>query len=157
MNPQRTPTIAQVECGGAATPPGNRHRRGLVTPLSSQARAPIGTAREEAAVQTLLETIQALDAARLRHLSDLHLVADGRHATAYLCFAPPGSHLPTLVREVLPVGLAEQLQALAASGLLGQLQVTVVPWDDRGREVHLLARTHAGSATERATWRRALA
>jgi hypothetical protein len=108
-------------------------------------------------VQTLLEIIQALDATRLRHLSDLHLVADGRHATAYLCFAPPRSHLSTLVREVLPVGLAEQLQALAASGLVGQLQVTVVPWDNRGRQVHLLARTHGGSATERATWRRALA
>jgi hypothetical protein len=107
-------------------------------------------------VQTLLETIRALDAARLRYLSDLHLVADDRHATAYLCFAPLGGHLPTLVGEVLPVGLAEQLQALAASGLLGQLQVTVVPGDDRGREVHLLARTHAGTATERATWRRAL-
>jgi hypothetical protein len=108
-------------------------------------------------VQTLLEIIQALDATRLRHLSDLHLVADGRHATAYLCFAPPGSYLPTLVREVLPVGVAEQLEALATSGLVGQLQVTVVPWDNRGWEVHLLARTHAGTATERATWRRALA
>jgi hypothetical protein len=107
-------------------------------------------------VHTLLETIQALDTTRLRHLSDLHLMADGRHATVYLCFAPPGSHLPTLVGEVLPVGLAEQLQALAASGLVGHLQVTVVPWDDRDREAHLVARTHAGSATERATWRQAL-
>jgi hypothetical protein len=108
-------------------------------------------------VQTLLEIIQALDATRLRHLSDLHLVTDGRHATVYLCFAPPGSYLPTLVREVLPVGVAEQLEALATSGLVGQLQVTVVPWDNRGWEVHLLARTHAGTTTERATWRRALA
>jgi hypothetical protein len=108
-------------------------------------------------VQTLLETIQALDATMLRHLSDLHLVADGRHATVYLCFAPPASRLPTLVREVLPVGLAEQLQALAASGLVGQLQVTVLPWDDQGREAHLVAKTHAGSATERAAWRQALA
>ena len=54
-------------------------------------------------MQTLLEIIQALDATRLRHLSDLHLVADGRHATVYLCFAPPRSHLPTLAREVLPL------------------------------------------------------
>ena len=107
-------------------------------------------------MQTLLETIQALDATRLRHLSDLHLVADGRHATAYLCFAPPRSHLSTLVREVLPVGLAEQLQALAASGLVGQLQVTVLPWDDTDREAHLLAKTHAGSATDRTAWRQTL-
>jgi hypothetical protein len=107
-------------------------------------------------VQTLLETIQALDATRLRHLSDLHIVTDGRHATFYLCFAPPGGCLTTLVGEVLPVGLAEQLQALAASGLVGQLQVTVVPWEDRDREAHLVARTHAGSATERTAWRQAL-
>jgi hypothetical protein len=107
-------------------------------------------------VQTLLEIIRALDATRLRHLSDLHLVADGRHATVYLCFAPPGSYLPTLVGEVLPVGLAEQLQALAASGLVGQLQVTVLPWDDQGREAHLVAKTHAGSATERTAWRQTL-
>jgi hypothetical protein len=107
-------------------------------------------------VQTLLETLQALDATRLGHLSDLHLVADGRHATVYLCFAPAGSDLPMLVGEVLPVGLAEQLQALATSGLVGQLQVTVLPWDDRDREVHLVAKTHAGSATERTAWRRAL-
>ena len=107
-------------------------------------------------MHTLLETIQALDATRLRHLSDLHLVADGRHATVYFCFAPPGSYFPTLVGEVLPVGLAEQLQALAASGLVGQLQVTVVPWDDRDRDVHLMAKTHAGSATERTAWRQAL-
>jgi hypothetical protein len=107
-------------------------------------------------VQTLLETIQALDATLIHHLSDLHLVADGRHATVYLCFAPAGSYPPTLVGEVLPVGLAEQLQALAASRLVGQLQVTVVPWDDRDREVHLVAKTHAGSATERTAWRQAL-
>jgi hypothetical protein len=107
-------------------------------------------------VQTLLETIQALDATRLRHLSDLHLVADGRHATVHLCFAPSRADVPTLVREVLPVGLAEQLQALAASRLVGQLQMTVLPWDDRGREVHLLVKTHAGTTTERATWRQAL-
>ena len=107
-------------------------------------------------MQTLLETIRALDATRLCHLSDLHLVADGRHATVYLCFAPPGCYLPTLVGEVLPVGLAEQLEALAASGLIGQLQVTVLPWDDQGREAHLLAKTHAGSATERVAWRQTL-
>ena len=107
-------------------------------------------------MQTLLETIQALDAMRLRHLSDLHLVADGRHAIVYLCFAPPASRLPTLVREVLPVGVAEQLEALAASGLVGQLQATVLPWDDQGREAHLVAKTHDGSATERAVWRQAL-
>jgi hypothetical protein len=58
---------------------------------------------------------------------------------------------------VLPVGLAEPLQALSASGLVGQLQLTALPWDGGEREVRLLARTHAGSATERATWRRALA
>jgi hypothetical protein len=108
-------------------------------------------------VQTVLEIIQALDATRLRHLSDVHLVTDGRHATVYLCFAPPGSCLPTLVGEVLPVGLAEQLEALATSGLVGQLKVIVVPWDDRNRHVLLVARTHAGSATERATWRQGLA
>jgi hypothetical protein len=107
-------------------------------------------------VQTVLEIIRALDATRLRHLSDLHLVADGRHATVYLCFAPPGSYLPTLVGEVLPVGLAEQLQALAASGLVGHLQVTVLPWDDTDREAHLLAKTHAGSATDRTAWRQTL-
>jgi hypothetical protein len=119
--------------------------------------APTGTTGEEAAVQTLLEIIWALDATRLRHLSDLHLVADGRHATVYLCFAPPGSYLPsTLVGEVLPVGLAEQLQALAASGLVGQLQVTVLPWDGQGREAHVVAKTHAGSATERTAWRQTL-
>ena len=108
-------------------------------------------------MQTLLETIQALDTTRLGHLSDLHLVADGRHASVYLCFAPPRSHLSTLVREVLPVGLTEQLEALAASGLIGQLQVIAVPWDDRNRQVLLVARTHAGSAAERATWRQGLA
>ena len=107
-------------------------------------------------MQTLLEIIRALDATRLCHLSDLHLVADGRHATVYLCFAPPRSRLSALVREVLPVGLAEQLQALAASGLVGQLQVTVLPWGDQGREAHLLAKTHAGSATERTAWRQTL-
>jgi hypothetical protein len=92
----------------------------------------------------------------LRRLSDLHVVADGRHATVALCFAPPRAYVPTAVHEVLPVGLAEQLQALDASGLVGQLQLTVVPWGDREREVHLLAKTHAGTATERATWRQAL-
>ena len=107
-------------------------------------------------MQTLLETIQALDATRLHHLSDLHLVADGRHATVYLCFAPPRSRLSTLGREIRPVGLTEQLQALAASGLIGQLQVTVLPWDDQGREAHLLAKTHAGSATERTAWHQTL-
>ncbi len=107
-------------------------------------------------MQTLLETIQPLDATRLYHLSDLHLLADGRHATVYLCFAPPGSHLPMLVGEVLPVGLAEQLEALAASGLVGQLQVTVLAWGDQSREAHLVAKTHAGSATERTAWRHAL-
>jgi hypothetical protein len=111
---------------------------------------------EEAAVQTVLEIIRALDVTRLRHLSDLHLVVDGRHATVYLCFAPPGSYLPTLVGEVLPVGLAEQLQALAASGLVGHLQVTVLLWDDTDREAHLLAKTHAGSATDRSAWRQTL-
>jgi hypothetical protein len=107
-------------------------------------------------VRTLLEIIQALDATLIHHLSDLHLVADGRHASVYLCFAPPGSYLPTLVGEVLPVGLTEQLQALAASGLVGQLQVTVLPWNDTDREAHLVAKTHARSTTERAAWRQAL-
>ena len=107
-------------------------------------------------MQTLLETIQALDATPLRHLSDLHIVADGRHATAYLCFAPPRSCAPTMVREALPVGLQEQLEALAASQLVGQLRVTVLQHGG-DREVHLLARTHDGSATERAAWRRSLA
>jgi hypothetical protein len=122
----------------------------------TNATAPSGTTGEEAAVQTLLETIQALDATWLGHLSDLHLVADGRHATVYLCFAPPGGYLSMLVGEVLPVGLAEQLQALAASGLVGQLQVTVLSWGDESREAHLVAKTHAGSATERTAWRQAL-
>jgi hypothetical protein len=106
-------------------------------------------------VQTLLETIQALDARPLRHLSDVHVVADGRHATAYLCFTPPsGGASSVLVREVLPVGPWEQLQALAASGLVGQLRLTVL---QTGDESHWLARTHAGSTAERATWRRSLA
>jgi hypothetical protein len=105
-------------------------------------------------VQTLLETIQALDARPLRHLSDVHVVADGRHATAYLCCTPPGDDTSILVREVLPVGLQEQLQALAASGLVGHLHLTVLRTDD---ESHLLAKTHAGSTAERATWRRSLA
>jgi hypothetical protein len=105
-------------------------------------------------VHTLLETIQALDAAPLRHLSDVHVVADGRHATAYLCFTPPSAASSVLVREVLPVGLWEQLQALAASGLVGQLRLTVL---QPGDESHLLAKTHAGSPAERATWRRSLA
>jgi hypothetical protein len=107
-------------------------------------------------VRTLLETIQALDATQVHHLSDVHLAADGRHATAYLCFAPPPrDEAAVLVRQVLPVGLTEQLEALAASGLVGQLEVSVLWWG--GREVHLLARTHAGSAAERTAWRRSLA
>jgi hypothetical protein len=106
-------------------------------------------------VQTLLETIQALDARPLRHLSDVHVVADGQHATAYLCLTPPsGDASPILVREVLPVGLGEQLQALAASGLVGHLHLTVL---QAGDEPHWLAKTHAGSTAERATWRRSLA
>jgi hypothetical protein len=56
-------------------------------------------------VQTLLETIRALDAPPLHHLSDVHVVAGGRRATAYLCFTPPGDDTSILVREVLPVGL----------------------------------------------------
>ena len=107
-------------------------------------------------MQTLLETIQALDATRLRHLSDLHLVADGHHATAYLCFAPPTDHGPAVVREVLPVGLHEQLEALAASQFVGQLRVTVLQHSG-DREMHLLAKTHAGTATERTAWRHSLA
>jgi hypothetical protein len=105
-------------------------------------------------VQTLLETIRAHDATPLRHLGDVHLVADGRHATAYLCCTPPSGASSILVREVLPVGLWEQLQALAASGLVGQLRLTVLA---SGDESHLLARTHAGSTAERATWHRSLA
>jgi hypothetical protein len=97
-------------------------------------------------VQTLPETIQALDATQLRRLSDLHVVADGRHATAILCFAPPTDHGPTVVGEVLPVGIHEQLEALAASHLVGQLRVTVLQHGG-DREVHLLAKTHAGTAT----------
>jgi len=107
-------------------------------------------------VQTLLETIQALDATRLRHLSDLHLVADGHHATTYLCFAPPTDHGPTMVREALPVGLHEQLEALAASQLVGQLHITMLQHSG-DREMHLLAKTHAGTATERTAWRHSLA
>jgi hypothetical protein len=103
-------------------------------------------------VQTLLEAVQALDATWLRRLSDLHVTVDGRHATAYLCFAPPTDRSPTMVREVLPVGLDEQLEALAASHLVGQLRVTVLQHGG-DREVHLLAKTHAGSATERTAWR----
>jgi hypothetical protein len=106
-------------------------------------------------VLTLLETIQAFDATRLRRLSDLHLVADGRHATAYLCFAPPTDQGPIVVREVLPVGLYEQLEALAASQLVGQLHITGLQHGG-DREVHLLAKTHAGSVTERAAWRHSL-
>ncbi len=106
-------------------------------------------------MQTLLETIQALDATPLRHLSDVHVVADGRHTTAYLCCTPPPGDASTiLVREVLPVGLGEQLQALAASGLVGHLRLTVLR---TGEETHWLAKTHAGSTAERATWRRSLA
>lgn len=107
-------------------------------------------------MQTLLETVQALAATPRRRLSDLHLVADGRHATAYLCFAPPTDHGPTVVREMLPVGLHEQLEALAASQIVGQLGVTVLQHGG-DREVHLLAKTHAGSATERTAWRHSLA
>jgi hypothetical protein len=107
-------------------------------------------------VQTLLETIQALAATPRRRLSDLHLVADGRHATAYLCFAPSTDQGPTVVEAVLPIGLDEQLEALAASQLVGQLHITVLQHGD-DREVHLLAKTHAGSATERTTWRHSLA
>jgi hypothetical protein len=107
-------------------------------------------------VQTLLEIIQALDATRLRRLNDLHLVADGRRATAYLCFAPPTDHSPIMVGEVLPVGLDEQLEAVAASQLVGQLHIIVLQHGG-DREVHLLAKTHAGSATERTTWRHSLA
>ena len=106
-------------------------------------------------MQTLLETIQALAATPRRRLSDLHLVADGHHA-AYLCFAPPTDHGPTVVGEVLPVGLHQQLEALAASQLVGQLRVTVLQHGG-DREVHLLAKTHAGSATERTAWRHSLA
>ena len=102
MSPSACPTIAHLD-GGAATRPGKRHRRARVLPLTNKATTPTSTAGEEAVVQTLLETIQALDPTRLRHLSDLHLVADGRHASVYLCFGPPRSHLSTLVREVLPV------------------------------------------------------
>jgi len=108
-------------------------------------------------VQTLLETIQTLDATPRRRLSDLHLVADGHHATAYLCFAPPTDHGPTMVGEVLPVGLHEQLEALAASQLVGQLRVTMLQHGGGDREVHLVAKTHAGSATERTAWRHSLA
>jgi len=107
-------------------------------------------------VLTLLETIQALDTTRLRRLSDLHLVADGRHATAYLCFAPPTDQGPIVVMEVLPVGLDEQLEALAASQLVVQLHITVLQHGG-DREVHLLAKAHAGSATERTAWRHSLA
>jgi hypothetical protein len=106
-------------------------------------------------VRTLLETVQTLDPTLVRHVTDVHLVADGRHATAYLCLAPPRDAAAVLVREVLPVGLTEQLEALAAGGLVGRLDVSVLWWGDR--EVHLLARTHAGSAVERTAWRRSLA
>ena len=108
-------------------------------------------------MQTLLESIRALEATQLRHLSDIHLTADGRHATAYLCFAPPRDCASTRVGELLPVGLEEQLEALTASRLVGQLHVTVLRHGDGDREVHLLAKTHAGSAAERAAWRQALA
>ena len=106
-------------------------------------------------MQTLLELIQALGASPRRRLSDLHLVADGRHATAYLCFAPPTDQGPTVVGEVLPVGLHELLDALAASQLVGQLHITVL--QHGADRVHLLAKTHAGSATERTAWRHSLA
>jgi hypothetical protein len=107
-------------------------------------------------VRTLLETIQALDPTLVRHLSDVHLIADGRRATAYLCLAPPSGDSSVLVRQILPVGLTEQLQALAASGLVGQLNVSVLRWAD-AREIHLLAKTHAGSVAERTAWRQSLA
>jgi hypothetical protein len=107
-------------------------------------------------VQTLLELILALDATRLRHLSDLHLVTDGHHATAYLCFAPPTDQGPIVVGEVLPVGLHELLEALVATQVVGQLHITVLQHGG-DREVHLLAKTHAGSATERTAWRHSLA
>jgi hypothetical protein len=105
-------------------------------------------------VRTLLETIRTFDATPLRHLSDVHVVATSQEAIAYLCYALAGEAAGTVVRAVLPVGLEEQLDALAASGLVGRLQVTVVHLGD---EVHLLAKTHAGSAAERASWRRSLA
>jgi hypothetical protein len=108
-------------------------------------------------VQTLLETIAALAASPLRRLSDIHLAADGRHATAYLCFAPPTDEVPTMVREVLPVGLQQQLEALAASQLVGRLHLTVLRCGDGAPGFHLLAKTHQGSAAERAAWRRSLA
>jgi hypothetical protein len=108
-------------------------------------------------VQTLLETIGVLEATQLRHLSDVHLTADGRHATTYRCFAPPRDCASTLVGALLPVGLEEQLEALTARRLVGQLHVAVLQHGDGDREVQLLAKTHAGSAAERAAWRRALA
>jgi hypothetical protein len=45
---------------------------------------------------------------------------------------------------------------LAASQLVGQLHITVLQHGG-DREVHLLAKTHAGSATERTAWRHSLA
>ena len=108
-------------------------------------------------MQTLLETIAALAVSPLRRLSDIHLAADGRHATAYLCFAAPTDEVPTMVREVLPVGLHEQLEALAASQFVGRLHVTELHYRDGDPEFHLLAKTHAGSATERTAWRHSLA
>jgi hypothetical protein len=107
-------------------------------------------------VQTLLETIQALDATRLRRLSDLHLVADGRHASAYLCFAPTQRSGSRRGRGAAPSRPHEQLEALAASQLVGRLHITVLQHGG-DREVHLLAKTHAGSATERTAWRHSLA
>jgi hypothetical protein len=108
-------------------------------------------------VQTLLESIAALAASPLRRLSDIHIVTDGRHATAYLCFAPPTDEVPTMVREVLPVGLQQQLEALAASQLVGRLHLTALHYGDGDPEFHLLAKTHQGSAAERAAWRQSLA
>ena len=105
-------------------------------------------------MQTLLEIIQGLDAALLRRLGDVHVAGDGRHAIVCLCFTQPGDDPSSLVREVLPVGLHEQLQALTASGLVGRLHVTVLHLGD---ELHLLAKTHAGSTAERASWRHSLA
>lgn len=108
-------------------------------------------------MQTLLETIEALAATPLQRLSDIHIVTDGRHATAYLCFAPPTDEVPIMVREVLPVGLQQQLEALAASQLVGRLHLTELHYGDGDPEFHLLAKTHQGSAAERAAWRRSLA
>jgi hypothetical protein len=125
--------------------------------MSSQTTARPPLHREQPAVQTVLEIIQALAASPRRRLSDLHLVADGRHAIVYLCVAPPTDRGPTVVGEVLPVGLQEQLEAVAESQLVGRLHLTVLHCGDGEVEFHLLAKTHQGSAAERAAWRRSLA